>query len=272
VIHLLLTGNITYPEQVTKPSVLITGAANGIGRATALRFAREGYLVGAYDVDESGLKTLADEIEDGVFGALDVRDPEAWQARLTDFAAVTGGTIDVLVNNAGILRSGKFAEIPLEAQSLQVDVNVKGVMNGCYLAHPYLTKASTVINLASASAIYGQADIAVYSATKFAVRGLTEALDLEWRNEGIRVRAIWPLWVQTDLVSGLEAGSSETLGIRLTADDVAEGIYKTATEGRSLTPRGIHRGIGRPARAFLTASQVAPGWALRELNRRINRS
>jgi NAD(P)-dependent dehydrogenase (short-subunit alcohol dehydrogenase family) len=257
---------------VTKPSVVITGAANGIGRATALRFAREGYLVGAYDVDEAGLKSLHEEIPDAVTGPLDVRDPDAWKARLAEFADVSGGTIDVLVNNAGILRSGKFAGIPLEPQLMQVDVNVKGVINGCYLAHPYLRKGSSVINLASASAIYGQADIAVYSATKFAVRGLTEALDLEWKNEGIKVRAIWPLWVQTDLVSGLEAGSSETLGIRLTADDVADGIFKTAKEGRGLTPRGIHRGIGMPARAFLTASQVAPGWALRELNRRINKS
>jgi NAD(P)-dependent dehydrogenase (short-subunit alcohol dehydrogenase family) len=256
---------------VTKPSVVISGAANGIGRATALRFAGEGYLVGAYDVDEAGLKSLREEIPDAVTGTLDVRDPEAWRARLAEFADASDGTISVLVNNAGILRSGKFEQIPLEPQLLEVDVNVKGVINGCYLAHPYLRKGSTVINLASASAIYGQADIAVYSATKFAVRGITEALDLEWKGQGIKVRAIWPLWVQTDLVTGLEAGSSETLGIRLTADDVAEGIFKTATEGRSLTPRGIHRGIGIPARAFLTASQVAPGWALRELNRRINK-
>jgi NAD(P)-dependent dehydrogenase (short-subunit alcohol dehydrogenase family) len=257
---------------VTKPSVVITGAANGIGRATALRFAHEGYLVGAFDVDEAGLKSLAGEIDDAVTGPLDVRDPEAWRTRLAEFADVSGGTIDVLVNNAGILRSGKFEQIPLEPQLMEVDVNVKGVINGCYLAHPYLRKGSTVINLASASAIYGQADIAVYSATKFAVRGMTEALDLEWKNQGIKVRAIWPLWVQTDLVTGLEAGSSETLGIKLTADDVAEGIFKAVKEGRSLTPRGIHRGIGVPARAFLTASQVAPGWALRELNRRINKS
>ena len=256
---------------MTKPSVVITGAANGIGRATALRFAREGYLVGAFDVDEAGLKSLSGEIDDAFTGPLDVRDPEAWKARLAEFADATGGTIDVLVNNAGVLRSGKFEQIPLEPQLLEVDVNVKGVINGCYLAHPYLRKGSTVINLASASAIYGQADIAVYSATKFAVRGITEALDLEWKDQGIKVRAIWPLWVQTDLVTGLEAGSSETLGIRLTADDVAEGIFKAAKEGRSLTPRGIHRGIGMPARAFLTASQVAPGWALRELNRRINK-
>jgi NAD(P)-dependent dehydrogenase (short-subunit alcohol dehydrogenase family) len=258
---------------VTKPTVFISGAANGIGRATALKFAAEGYRVGAYDIDETGLKSLADEIEDVVTGHLDVTDAEEWTARLEEFAAATGSdSLDVLVNNAGIIRSGNFAEIPLPGQMLIIDINVKGVINGCYTAYPYLRKGSTVINLASASAIYGQSDIAVYSASKFAVRGLTEALDAEWRKQGIKVRAIWPLWVQTDLVTGLDARSSETMGIRLTPDDVAKGILDTVKEGFSLTPRGIHRGIGRPARAFLTASQVAPGWALREINRRINKA
>ena len=257
---------------MSKPSVFITGAAAGIGRATALRFAQEGYLVGAYDVDEAGLKSLADEIEDVVIGTLDVRDADAWRERLVEFTAHTGGRLDVLINNAGILRSGAFAQIPLDAQNMQVDVNVKGVINGCYAAHPYLGEGSVVINLASASAIYGQADIAVYSATKFAVRGLTEALDLEWKHEGIRVRAVWPLWVNTALVDGLEAGSSETLGIRLTADDVAETILASVKQGRSFIPRGIHRGVGRPARAFLTVSQVSPGWLLREVNRRISKA
>src|SRR5207302_1921894 len=133
-------------------------------------------------------------------------------------------------------------------------------------------EGSTVINLASASAIYGQADIAVYSATKFAVRGLTEALDLEWKSQGIRVRAVWPLWVQTTLVDGLDAGSSQTLGIRLTAEDVADSIVGIVNQRRSFMPRGIHRGVGRPARAFLTASQIAPGWLLREINRRISKA
>jgi len=267
----------TYPAEVTsadetKPSVFITGAAAGIGRATALRFAREGYVVGAYDVDEVGLKTLSDESDAIVIGTLDVRDADAWADRLAEFTSQTGGRLDVLINNAGILRSGKFAEISLDGQNLQVDVNVKGVINGCYAAHQYLGEGSVVINLASASAIYGQADIAVYSATKFAVRGLTEALDLEWKAEGIRVRAVWPLWVNTALVDGLDAGSSETLGIRLKPEDVAETILASVKQGRSFVPRGIHRGVGRPARAFLTASQVSPGWLLRAINRRITKS
>jgi hypothetical protein len=99
-------------------SVAITGAAAGIGRATALRFAREGWLVGAYDIDLDGLASLATEVEalagELVTGTLDVRDAVSWQAALEGFVAVSGGSLDVLVNNAGIIQIGRFADLPLD--------------------------------------------------------------------------------------------------------------------------------------------------------------
>ena len=110
-----------------------------------------------------------------------------------------------------MLSSGRFEEIPLETQRRIVDVNVYGAMAGLHTAFPYLrdTPRAQVVNLCSASAIYGQPELATYSATKFAVRGLTEALELEWRRYGIRVIAMWPLFVQTAMVDGMETDSTK---------------------------------------------------------------
>ncbi|MEX0429510.1 SDR family oxidoreductase [Nocardioides sp. DS6] len=256
---------------MTRRAVLITGAAAGIGRAAALRFAREGFLVGAYDVDDRGLATLATELGDSVVtGHLDVRDEEEWTEALTAFTAASGGRLDVLVNNAGILCSGRFTEIPLAAQRREVEVNVTGVLNGCYLAHPYLraTEGAHVINLASASAIYGQPELATYSATKFAVRGLTEALDLEWRADGITVTALWPLFVDTAMTTDVDIASTRSLGIRLRPEDVAEEILRAATGGHGLLG-GVHRAVGRQAQAMFAASGIAPSWLVRAVNRRL---
>jgi len=182
----------------------------------------------------------------------------------------SGGRLDVLVNNAGILQSGRFTEIPLADQLRAVDVNVKGVVNGCYLAHPHLaaTAGAHVVNLASASAIYGQPELATYSATKFAVRGLTEALDLEWRDDDITVTALWPLFVDTAMTTDVDIASTRSLGIRLRPEDVAEEVYRAATSGHGPLG-GVHRAVGRQARAMFAASGLAPSWLMRAVNRRI---
>ena len=258
---------------MSRPTVFITGAAAGIGRAIAQRFAREGYLVGAYDVDLDGLGSLAFELGSGaelVTGQLDVRDPVGWRARLEELTAQSGGRLDVLVNNAGVLRSGPFVDIPLEAQHLLVDVNVKGVLNGCHTAYPFLktTPGAHVINLASASAIYGQPELATYSATKFAVRGITEALDLEWAKDDIAVRAVWPLFVKTAMTSDMDIASSRSLGIRLTPEDVADEVYDVVRPHR--LPQPVHRAVGRQAKALMATSGVAPGWLLRAINKRVS--
>ena len=257
-------------------SVMITGAAAGIGRASAQRLLDAGYRVGAYDVDAAGLESLAAEqgtaVADGrlVTGRLDVTDPEEWVARLVEFTEASGGALDVLVNNAGILSSGAFEEIPLARQRLMVDVNVGGVLNGCHSAHPYLAAAPRprVLNLCSASAIYGQAELATYSATKFAIRGLTEALDLEWRAQGIRVTALWPLFVSTGMVDGMDIGTTRSLGVRLTAADVADAVLAVAQEPRRRT-WSVHRAVGRQAKAMLASSEITPSWVLRRVNGRI---
>jgi NAD(P)-dependent dehydrogenase (short-subunit alcohol dehydrogenase family) len=260
---------------MTRPAIFISGSARGIGRATAQRFADAGYLVGVYDVDaEAVAVALAELGENAVGGQLDVTKPAQWRKALKDFTAASGGRLDILVNNAGILRAGDFSEVALAAHHLTIDINVNGVINGAYAAHPYLkaTPGSQMVNLCSASAIYGQPDIAVYSASKFAVRGLTESLELEWRKDGIKVQAVWPLWVATDLLSGNHAGSTETLGVKLTVDDVAQGIWKATRPQRKVGLPRVHTAIGFPAKFLAGGAQVVPNFVTREINKRLSKA
>ncbi|MDV2474302.1 SDR family oxidoreductase [Rhodococcus zopfii] len=246
-------------------SVFVTGAAAGIGRATALLFARRGYRVGAFDVDAEGLDILAAEQPGIVTEILDVTDPQQWARALEKFCP--DGRLDILVNNAGILASGPFADTPLERHRRIVDVNVTGTVNGCHAAFEYLrrTPGSHVVNLCSASAIYGQPELATYSATKFAVRGLTEALEIEWAEHDIRVLAIWPMFVDTAMTTGMDTGATRSLGIRLTADDVAHALYEATRPGQ---PRWkVHRPVGWQAKLFAATAQVSPAVLNRLMNR-----
>lgn len=178
-------------------SVFISGAAQGIGAEIARLFHNHGYKVGIYDINEVQAHALAKELgENAKAGYLNVSNYRQWQMALQEFKN-WAGELNILVNNAGILYSGAFENTPIQSHHNTIDINVKGVLNGCHAALNHLQKSSfaRVINLSSASAIYGQADLASYSASKFAVRGLTEALDVEWQKYNIRVLDVMPLFV-----------------------------------------------------------------------------
>lgn len=241
-----------------RKAIFITGAGQGIGKAVAERYARAGWFVGLYDINLDAVQTLRAQLghEHSHALRLDVTDPAQWAQALDAFWEAAGQRLDVLLNNAGIAVSGPFQDIPLAAHHQIVDVNLKGVINGCHAGFSYLRKTpgAALINLASASAIYGAADLASYSATKFAVRGLTEALDLEWRELGVRVCDVWPLFVQTRMVEGLDLASLKSLGARLTAEDVAEVVWK-AGSGRS---RRVHWKVGAQTHAIYNATCYLP--------------
>jgi NAD(P)-dependent dehydrogenase (short-subunit alcohol dehydrogenase family) len=244
-------------------SVLVTGAARGIGRATAELFLDRGWRVGMYDVDGGLVAEVAGGRERAVHGVLDVRDAGQWTTALREFCG--DGGLDVLVNNAGILASGPFADMQPDTHRRMVDVNVTGVINGAALGHPWLRRSrGLLLNLCSASALYGQPALATYGATKAAVRSLTEALDLEWRRDGVRVRSLLPLFVATDMVAKDAQGAASVghLGVRLSADDVAEAAWRVVHE-RGIPLRGPHRTVGRQTRLMAAASAVSPGWANR---------
>ena len=246
-----------------RPSAFITGAAAGIGRATAERFAREGWLVGLYDVNEAGVQSLRHALgeDNAIAGPLDVTDAAAFAAALGAFFEAAGGRLDLLFNNAGIVTVDTFDQVPLAKHHAVIDVNFKGVVNGAHAAFPYLkrTPGARMISMSSASALYGPPEFACYAATKFAVKGLSEALDIEWRRHGITVRDILPLFVDTPMVRQFEMKpkSMDALGLRLTAADVAETVWRAAHW--RLWPR-VHWYPGLQSWLLALAQKLSPAW------------
>ena len=261
----------TYPKW--RPAIFVTGAASGIGRACAELFAQRGWFVGLYDVNADAAAVIAKSLGTGnaTSGDLDVSDPDAWQRALADFWEKSGQRLDVLLNNAGILAAGPFESVPLNRHDATLAVNVKGVITGCHSAFRYLraTPHSHVINMASATAIYGQPDLATYSATKFAVRGFTEGLDLEWSKFGIRVSDIWPSFVKTAMADGFgHIPSAKSLGVRLNPTDVASSVWTCATAPawRHKPHRTVGFQAGLLAFAIRFSPQVLTRWIVRQLS------
>lgn len=187
-----------------RKSIFITGAASGMGRETAKLFQGKGWFVGAFDVNVDGLKTLEQEIgADNCFTRrLDVTDKRDFDAAVAEFSEQTDGKMDMLFSNAGIGEGGWFEDVPYEAAMRVVNVNLIGVINSIYAALPLLkaTPNSMVFITSSSSATYGMPRIAVYSATKHAVKGLTEALSIEFSRFGVRVADTLPGLIDTNIL------------------------------------------------------------------------
>ena len=248
-------------------SIFISGAAQGIGAAIARLFYQQGYKVGIYDIDVSQAQTLAAQLgPNAKAGLLDVTHYAQWQSVLAEFT-VWAGELNILVNNAGILYSGAFEKTDIQSHHRLLDINIKGVLNGCHAALPYLqhAKFARVINLSSASAIYGQADLASYSASKFAVRGITEALDTEWQKYGIRVLDLMPLFVQTAMVKNMDAGSIQNMGVDLSPQDVAEQVLSLA-QARGSILTATHTLVGFKSKVLFTLSGISPQFMNRFTN------
>ncbi len=221
-----------------KKTILITGAASGIGRATALFFASKGWYTGLYDVNEPDLKRLGDEIgqQNCCFSRMDVSDMTSVKKGMEHFSQHTGGSMDILFNNAGIIRMGLLEEIPVEECHDVIDVNLRGVVNCISAGLPLLkhTGGSRIINMSSASSLYGTAYLAVYSATKAAVGSLTESLNLELDQYGVHVCDVRAPYVNTPLLNrDIKAPSIDNLGVKLSPEDVARTVWK-ASRGRKI--------------------------------------
>lgn len=255
------------------PAIFITGAAAGIGLAVAERFAAHGWFVGLWDVDETGVLALQRTLgaERSVAGRLDVTDPAGWDAALRAFADASGGRLDVLFNNAGVAVTGPFESGELARHHRLIDINLKGVVNGCHAAALHLrrTPGSRVINMCSASALYGQPDLASYSATKAAVRSLTEALDIEWQRHGVRVVDVLPLFVNTAMVADevSRMKTVQTLGVRLGPDDVADAVWRLANMAASRMP--VHSHVGWQTKVFALLSKLSPAFMNRMVTARM---
>ena len=250
---------------MTIKAILVTGGASGIGRAVALHFAARGWRVGIADIDAAGMAATAALLPADRVSThrLDVRDAAAWEAVLADFTRTSGGRLDVLFNNAGIAAGGPFGEIALDSLDRVIDINFRGVAYGARLGFPYLkaTPGGCLLNTASASAIYGTAGLAAYSATKFAVRALTEALDAEWAADGVRVRDLMPGFIDTPLLNVAVAGTNHSARDAVVAGGLEFTPVETVAQAAWDAVHGdrLHTPVGPTARRLSFAARWMPG-------------
>jgi len=254
-------------------SIFITGGASGIGRATAILFARRGWRVGLADIDPAGLAATRALLPPGMAETyvMDVRDRAGWAGTLDAFTAPAAGKLDVLFNNAGIATGGPLTATSFDAIDRTLAINLTGVLNGAKIGHAYLarTPGACLLNTASASAIYGSAGLATYSAAKFAVRGLTEALDGEWARDGIRVRAIVPAFIETPLLDGTVAGGTRTIRETVHAAGLERTPVETVAQAAWDAVHGmrVHTYVGRTAHIMALAARFAPALLRKRMRR-----
>lgn len=225
-------------------NAFITGAASGIGKATAEALYAQGWSLALADVDELNLKALTQLWDPSRVRCycVDVRDYSALAAAVDDFVQDQDKRLQVLINCAGILQVGKVESISVTRHQQILDINVQGTLNACLAALPYLrhTSQAVVVNLSSITALYGTPNFASYSASKFAIKGLTEALNLEWQEYDIQVCDILPPFINTPMFYNQGEGLPimEKLGLELQAEDVAQVVLKQIQQPK------LHRMVG----------------------------
>ena len=199
---------------------MLTGAAGGIGRAAALRFAQEGASIVVTDIDLNGARSVADEIQAAGGRAMALAHDVGCEAQWAQVASATleaFGTVDVLFNNAGIFVLKPLVETTLEEWNRLMAINVTGVFLGMKHVMPLMARAGkgSVINVSSVAGLVGSPRSAMYSASKGAVRAMTKAAALEFAVRGVRVNSIHPGLIDTamaDYASGTAGRSKQDLG------------------------------------------------------------
>jgi 3-oxoacyl-[acyl-carrier protein] reductase len=234
-----------------KATVIITGGAAGIGWATAKAFAARGWFPVIADRDGAAAAARADELDDARGIALDVADRSAVEAAV-DEVHRQRGRIDALVNNAGIQRHGALERLPFEDWRAVMDVNLNGTLHGLQAAGRHMLRqgAGAIVNVASVAAFRGAPGRAAYAASKAAIVSLTKTAAVEWAERGVRVNAVAPGYVATDLVrrfvdeGRLDLGpilKRPPLGRLVAPEEVASSIvYLASSEASSVTGSVLH--------------------------------
>ena len=248
---------------------LVTGAASGIGKATALAFGRRGADLVICDVDESGLKATESALQglgrQVLARRVDVSDREAMRS----FAEETGaqvGPLDIVMNNAGVGLGASFLDTSLEDWDWILRINLLGVVHGCHFFVPPMVARGTgghVVNVSSAAGYLPAEALSAYVTTKYGVLGLSEALRLELAAHGIGVTAICPGIIDTPI----------TRSSRLRGRDAAEGrreemieVYRKRGYGPERVADNVLRAIQRNRAVAPVSPEAWIGWYAKRLS------
>jgi 3-hydroxybutyrate dehydrogenase len=222
-----------------QPVAFVTGAGRGIGRATAMRFARAGYAVGLTARSHPHLLEVADEISDEGGSAravvCDVTNRKSIE-RAVEKVHRELGEIDVLVNNAGIADSAPFASMADESWDRIIAVNLTGTYLCMRVIVPGMLERrhGRVINIASIAGLTGFAYTAAYCAAKHGVVGLTRAVAIEAASKGVTVNAVCPGWVNTDMTRASIARIVASTG--RTEEQARAVLERMSPQGRLIEP------------------------------------
>ena len=255
-------------KQLRDRTVVVTGAASGIGRATALAFAAHGCHLALADVDDAGMQETRALVPTGCrvsTHVVDVADAAAMQ-RFRDAAIGAHGAVHVVVNNAGLTRFAPFDEHSLEVQQHLIGVNLWGVLHGCRLFLSELRRhdEAHIVNISSMAGFVGIPYQSLYCTTKFAVRGLTQSLRAELADTGVGVTSIHPGAVRTSIMTN--AGSVDPALTQRMTDAMLRFGYPAERAGRMIVRAVRHNRaevrLTPESHATYFALRVAP-WALR---------
>ena len=251
--------------------VVLTGAARGIGRSTAILFAKEGAKLALSDVlEEEGKETLElvkKEGGDAFFIKCDVTKGREVKA-MVDKTLKMYGKIDVLINNAGVVRVGQVEDMPEEEYDLLLNVNLKGPYFCCHHIVPLLKKQKSgiIINLASVAGHIGQVNHALYCSTKHGVRGMTKALALDLAPYNVRVNSVSPGATDTPMLVGDVTQQAKDRGVDY--EVVRKEFEEEGVMGRWADPVEIAKGIlflASEGSSYMTGADLLldGGWTAR---------
>lgn len=248
--------------------VAITGGARGIGLATAEALLAQGARVVIGDIDLSLAQQEAARI--GARAAhVDVRDAESFRHFIAE--AEIDGPLHALVNNAGIMPMGRFLDEDAALADAQIDINFRGVIHGMRAALPGLLARGSghIVNIASLAGRFALPGSAIYSGTKFAVVGLTEAVAGEYRDSGVHFTCIMPSKVLTELTSGTEQAASIIPAV--TPEQVADSVVAALKRPRLMVAVPDYLQLAHAAYTLIPGWLQQQGRRLIDDNRIINR-
>lgn len=255
--------------------IVITGAASGIGRATALAFAREGACIIAADLSHDALRCLAQDIK--ALGAqctthvVDVSD-QAAMAGFAEAVVAIMGAPHVLINNAGIGYLGAFLQSDLAHWRQVLDVNVMGVTHGCYYFLPAMIAAGGarhVLNVSSSAGNFPSPSMAAYAASKGAVSRLSEVLQMELIDTAVRVTTVCPGVINTPIVR-----ARHNMAASITDKQIAalQAYYEREGCSPDVVAQDMVRAVRNDAQIVLTGPGAALVYHLRRLSLRAVRA